>query len=233
MTAAGQHRAEWARQLARARIVGMGVALVAGSSLAIVHVTEGGSPTGLTARPAVAASAPAAAAGSGIPLVERPARPEGAPGVDLPPPSPPESLEIPAIGVSSTLEELSIDGDGALAPPSDYQRAGWFTPGPEPGQPGPAVIAGHVDSRDGPAVFLRLDQLTAGDEVVVHRQDGRDVRFSVTDVHTYPKDAFPATEVYGPVPGPELRLITCGGDFDRSAGQYRANVVVYAVAATS
>ena len=166
----------------------------------------------------------------GVPAVERPDRPAGAPALVQVPPSPPVSVEVPSVGISSLLEHLAMGDGGVLAAPVDYGTAGWFAAGPQPGQPGPAVIAGHVDSRTGPAVFYRLNELQAGDEVLVHREDGSAVRFRVDEVEQYPKDAFPSASVYGPVPGPELRLITCGGEFDRTAHSYRDNVVVYATA---
>jgi sortase (surface protein transpeptidase) len=103
-----------------------------------------------------------------------------------------------------------------------------MTAGPVPGDPGPAVIAGHVDSRAGPAVFFRLRELRPGDKVTVRRSDGRAVAFTVDEVDRYPKDAFPTSAVYGPAPGSELRLITCGGSFDAAKRSYRDNVVVYA-----
>jgi hypothetical protein len=168
-----------------------------------------------------------------IPTVERPARPAGAPVLLEVPPSPPVSVEVPSVGIVSALEHLSMGDGGVLTAPSDYGTAGWFAEGPQPGQAGPAVIAGHVDSRDGPAVFYRLGELKPGDQVLVHREDGSTVRFAVDDIEQYPKDAFPAQAVYGPVPGPELRLITCAGQFDRSAHSYRDNLVVYATAVAS
>ncbi|GAB3684530.1 hypothetical protein GCM10028814_23510 [Angustibacter aerolatus] len=135
---------------------------------------------------------------------------------------------VPRIGVDSRLVDLGIAKDGTIEVPTDYDRAGWLETGPVPGARGPAVIAGHVDSRSRPAVFYRLRELRIGDEVVVVRADGRKVRFTVDDVQQYPKNKFPTDEVYGPSPGPVLRLITCGGSFDRSVGHYRDNVVVYA-----
>jgi hypothetical protein len=140
----------------------------------------------------------------------------------------PVRVGIPAIAVDSPLAELGVDDAGALVPPSDFSRAGWFAAGPVPGDVGPAVIAGHVDSRTGPAVFFRLEELAVGDTVQVTRSDGRDVGFRVTRVAQYPKDDFATDEVYGPTTGPELRLITCGGTFDPSRRSYRDNVVVYA-----
>jgi hypothetical protein len=172
-----------------------------------------------------------------VPMVERPALPEaggaGAPtfAVPLPMPLPPERVLIPKIGVASDLEDLALQDDGRLAPPQDFAKAGWFAAGAQPGQRGPAVIAGHVDSPSGAAVFARLDELAVGDEVQVERDDGSRIAFRVTAVEQHPKDAFPTEAVYGPVPGAELRLITCDGVFDRSVGHYRDNLVVYAVLA--
>jgi sortase (surface protein transpeptidase) len=135
--------------------------------------------------------------------------------------------------VRSDLVDLHLDDAGALEAPGDYGTAGWFVEGPQPGQPGPAVVAGHVDSEGGPAVFYRLAETAVGAEVIVRRQDAAPVRFAVTRVEQYPKDAFPTAAVYGPVPGPELRLITCGGTFDRQSGSYRDNIVVYAAASSA
>jgi hypothetical protein len=187
-------------------------------------------PGALAAEPG-AGGAPTTALPPGAPPeARRPDRPSGAPAFVVADPAPPVEVEAPAIGVRSTLVDLHLDASGALQAPGEYGSAGWFVEGPQPGQPGPAVIAGHVDSEDGPAVFYRLGDLAAGDEVVVRRQDAEPVRFTVTAVEQYPKDAFPTASVYGPVPGPELRLITCGGTFDRAAQSYRDNVVVYAAA---
>jgi sortase (surface protein transpeptidase) len=138
-------------------------------------------------------------------------------------------VEVPAIGVSSPLDRLTLERSGVLAVPRSAKRAGWFAQGSVPGAPGPAVIAGHVDSRSGPGVFSRLRQLRSGALVVVQLDTGARLRFRVTSVRRYAKDAFPTSEVYGPTPGPELRLITCGGEFDRRAAAYQDNVVAYAV----
>jgi sortase family protein len=140
----------------------------------------------------------------------------------------PVRVTIPAIGVDSTLTDIGVDAAGALVPPADFAQAGWFAAGPVPGEVGPAVLAGHVDDRSGPAVFFRLEDLTAGDQVVVTDGDGERHTFTVTRVEAYPKTAFATAEVYGPTAGPELRLITCGGTFDRSRRSYTDNVVVFA-----
>ena len=144
-------------------------------------------------------------------------------------PSVPIDVTLPTIGVTSPLEHLARLADGSIAAPADFDRAGWFDAGPQPGQPGPAVIAGHVDSHTGPAVFYRLRELQPGDPIEVRREDGTTVTFRVTRLEQHPKAEFPSEAVYGPVPDAELRLITCGGEFDRSSGHYRDNVVVFAV----
>ncbi|WP_369139826.1 class F sortase [Modestobacter versicolor] len=141
----------------------------------------------------------------------------------------PARVAIPAIDVDTPLAEIGVDGAGALVPPADPDVAGWFAAGPAPGETGPAVLAGHVDDRTGPAVFFRLEELAPGDQVVVTGTDGRPVPFTVTRVASWPKDGFATAEVYGPTTGAELRLITCGGTFDRSRRSYTDNVVVFAV----
>jgi hypothetical protein len=170
--------------------------------------------------------------------MDMPAAPPVAPGFEvsgLPgqvtppgPASPPVRLTIPSIGVTTRLLRLGLEADGSMQVPVDFDRAGWFARGPTPGQVGPAVIAGHVDSRTGPAVFYRLRELRAGDTVQVERADGTRLRFVVEDARRYPKTAFPTAAVFGPAPWAALRLVTCGGDFDRSARSYRDNLVVFA-----
>jgi len=142
----------------------------------------------------------------------------------------PTRVVIPSIGVrQSTLEPLTRDpGTGELRPPVDFTKVGYYREGPVPGDPGPAVLAGHVDDTTGPKVFFRLRELRAGDPVVITRSDGKEVTFQVNAVEQYPKGAFPTNAVYGPAPGSSLRLITCGGTFDAAARSYRDNIVVYA-----
>jgi Sortase domain len=145
---------------------------------------------------------------------------------------PPTRLRIRSIGVDASLERLHRDAAGALSTPRDYDQPGWYAEGTPPGDTGPAVIAGHVDSRSGPAVFFRLHELRDGDVIEVER-GGRWLTFRVVGSEWHPKQAFPTAEVYGPTPTPQLRLITCGGDFDRSRRSYTDNLVVFAVAALS
>ncbi len=146
--------------------------------------------------------------------------------------APPVSVRIPAIDVQSELITLGLNPDGTLAVPQpgpDYDKAAWFDGSPRPGAVGPAVIEGHVDSAaNGPSVCYALGELVAGDRIEVTRADGTVAAFVVDEVRVVPKDDFPTLAVYGNTDGPELRLITCGGPFDSSAGSYEDNVVVFA-----
>ena len=144
------------------------------------------------------------------------------------PPARPVWLSVPAIGVRTSLIKLGVGQNGTLQVPASTAVAGWYTGGPRPGAVGAAVIAGHVDSRTGPGIFFWLRTLRPGDRVYVGRADAAMAVFTVTSVRMYAKDQFPTTAVYGPVPDAELRLITCGGVFDRSLGSYLSNVVVFA-----
>ena len=140
----------------------------------------------------------------------------------------PLSLEVPSIGVhTGELMDLGINPDNSLQVPPDAKSAGWFTEAPTPGEAGPAVIAGHVDYNHVPGVFTRLHALKTGQEALVRRADGTTAVFTIYQVDLYPKSDFPTDKVYGDTAGPELRLITCGGSFDRTARQYTGNVVAY------
>jgi len=145
---------------------------------------------------------------------------------------PPTRLRIPRIGVDSPLEVLDLDQSGAMTLPSDYMVAGWYRRSAAPGEPGPAVIAGHVDSRTGIAVFFRLSELRAGDTIEVDRA-GRRLTFRVESTGRFPKDHVPVDQVYAPTPVPTLRLITCGGAFDYARNSYDDNVIVFASAVTA
>jgi sortase (surface protein transpeptidase) len=154
--------------------------------------------------------------------------PDDEPGARPGPVVRPSEVEVPAIGVRAPVIELGLDTRGRLEVPSDPQAAGWWTGGPEPGASGPAVIAGHVDSFRGPGVFFRLPELARGDRIVVRNEDGAVARFAVDRVERWPKDAFPTDAVYRQADGAELRLITCGGTFDRQALRYLDNIIVFA-----
>ncbi len=143
--------------------------------------------------------------------------------------SEPAWLEIPAIGVrTDEIIELGLEPDGALEVPEDAVTTGWFEQSPTPGETGPSIIAGHVDYDNVPGVFHRLHELPVGADVTVHRADGTSVVFTVDEVERYPKAEFPTERVYGNTTEPELRLITCGGAFDSSSGNYLDNVIAFA-----
>jgi sortase (surface protein transpeptidase) len=145
-------------------------------------------------------------------------------------PAAPVRLEIRAIGVNAPVARLGLNRDRTLQVPTDFDEAGWWTGGPRPGERGPAIIAGHVDSYTGPAVFFRIRELHPGDTIVVARRDRTGARFVVLRSEEYPKSRFPTERVYGGTTRPELRLITCSGEFDRASGHYLDNTVVYAAA---
>jgi len=190
----------------------------------------GGDAQGPDAPPATTAAASAPGAVPVSPSVSPSGTPAAEPPVAQTEPSPPVRVEVPAIGAASDLVDLGIATDGTLEVPVDFDLAGWFTGGGRPGGRGPLVIAGHVDSQDGPAVFYRLRDLSPGDTVEVTSEDGTLTRYRVTDVQDHPKDAFPTAAVFGATAGDELRLVTCGGTFDRALRSYTDNLVVFATA---
>jgi hypothetical protein len=171
-------------------------------------VEAGTGPLTRALRPAgvLAAGAPVTAAGSAAPL----------------------RLLIPTAGVDAALTGAALDATGALVPPANPAAVGWYVGGPRPGETGPAVVTGHVDWAGTPGVFARLAGVGVDAEVRVVRADGSTMLFRTTRVVRLPKDHFPTSDVYGPTSDAELRLITCGGSFDRSRGSYEDNVVVFA-----
>lgn len=170
--------------------------------------------TGCAADASAAAPAPAPAAGA-TPVTTLVA-------------SHPQRLRIPSIGVDTGVIDLGLQPDGTMDVPADGSTAGWYTHSPTPGELGPAVLAAHVDWKGDRGVFYDLRRSRPGDPVEVERADGSTARFAVRRVERYPKDAFPTAEVYGDVDSAQLRLITCGGEFDAAANSYRDNIVVFA-----
>ncbi|MBC7374787.1 MAG: class F sortase [Frankiales bacterium] len=140
----------------------------------------------------------------------------------------PVRLGVPALGLTTRLIGLRKTLDGRLQVPADPQRVGWYSQGVAPGDAGPAVLVGHVDSYRGPGVFARLNTLKKGDEITVRRADGSLVVFVVRQVQEYAKRDFPTKVVYVGNGTPTLRLVTCGGEFDRTSRSYLSNVVVFA-----
>jgi sortase (surface protein transpeptidase) len=149
------------------------------------------------------------------------------------PASPPVSISIPKIEVDSPVLALGKAPDGSLAVPQpgpDLDKAAWYENSPTPGQPGPAIIEGHVATEQGPSVFFDLGDLRRGDRVEVTREDGRVVTFTVRRLETFPKDRFPTQRVYGggDLGTPTLRLITCS-NFDQAVGNHTDNLIAFAV----
>jgi sortase (surface protein transpeptidase) len=144
--------------------------------------------------------------------------------------SAPVKIQIPRIGVNAPVMKLGRDADGTVQVPplAEHNLAGWYRNGPSPGQRGPAVILGHVDSTAGVSVFYYLKNLHAGDTVDVTLADGTVAAFTIDGLQKVAKDAFPTASVYGKAGYPSLRLITCGGPFDQATGHYRDNIIVYA-----
>ncbi|MEV7992953.1 class F sortase [Streptomyces sp. NPDC086077] len=146
------------------------------------------------------------------------------------PRSAPIRLLIPSISVDAPFTSLSVSDTGQLEPPpaADTNLVGWYAKGVTPGEVGAAIIAGHVDTATSAAVFAELYELRPGDRFSVDRADGRKAEFVVDDTETFPKDDFPDTRVYADTERPEVRLITCAGDYDHSVKDYTENLVVFA-----
>ncbi len=165
-----------------------------------------------------------AAGGTVPPLPHTTARPAS----DPLPAAAPVRVRAAAIGLDGPVVPLGLDRSGALDVPRDGAVTGWYDGSPEPGRRGPSVLAAHVDWNHRPGPFVHLHDLATGDLVQVDRTDGSVATFEVQAVRRYPKDGFPTADVYGDLPWAGLRLVTCGGSFDRGARSYRDNVVAYA-----
>ena len=219
----GMTRQSRRRIAATLALVGLGL-LAAAGALALAGRADGGDPHLDTA------SQLKRAAGS-APAKERP-HAKRAPRVanvpirtEMPPPV---RIEIPSVGVSAPIVPLGLNADRTLQVPDSFGEAGWFRGGPEPGETGPAVIVGHVDSVDGPGVFYHLRALRSGDAVKVTLRNGWTVRYVIRSHLAVPKSDFPTKLVYGHTDGPTLRLITCDGQFDTSTGHFVNNYIVFA-----
>ncbi|MER5637321.1 class F sortase [Kitasatospora sp. NPDC002227] len=175
--------------------------------------------------PATAAAAPVAA-----PAPSAPAARQKAKASPTLPRSRPTRLRVPQLFLDAPFTELGLAPGGTLEAPSadDKNLVGWYRGGAAPGERGSAVVAGHVDTRTGPAVFLMLHLLTPGSTVDITREDGITATFVVDSTQTYPKNAFPDAKVYGDTEDAQLRLITCGGAYDKKLKDYTDNVVVFA-----
>jgi LPXTG-site transpeptidase (sortase) family protein len=140
----------------------------------------------------------------------------------------PATLAVPTMELTEPLIPLGIQNDGTMEVPEDYDDVGWFTGGGMPGGVGPTVIAGHVDSRSGPAVFFRLGEMVVGDRFTLTGVDGSAFEYEVYKTEDHAKAQFPTVDVFGATMTDEVRLITCGGVYDESIGRYTDNLVVFA-----
>jgi len=202
--------------------VGVGL-LAAAGMLALAGRADGGDPELDTASQLQRAGAFPPAGGSGHERAQQKAKVPIR--MEMPDPI---RIVIPAMGVSARIVPLGLNADRTLQVPDSFSKAGWFRGGPEPGEPGPAVIVGHVDSVDGPGVFYRLRALKSGDVVKVTLENGWTVRYLVHSHLATPKNDFPTKLVYGQTEKPTLRLITCDGQFDTSTGHFVDNYIVFA-----
>ncbi|MBT2569684.1 class F sortase [Planococcus sp. ISL-110] len=139
----------------------------------------------------------------------------------------PTSLEIPAIDLEAQVQHLGITENGEMAVPDNIEDVSWFSPGYQPGQNGRAVIAGHVDGVDGPAIFWDLSELELGDEVVVQDKD-KTLTFKVHTMESIPLDLADVSKVFGYTSSPELVLVTCSGTYDFDRGTREERLMVYA-----
>jgi sortase (surface protein transpeptidase) len=140
----------------------------------------------------------------------------------------PARLRIPSLGVDAPVGPVGKAADGTVEVPTRWEDVGWYDAGARPGEDGPTVLLGHVDSKAGPAVFARLPQAPPGTVVELVGDGGGVTRWRVERTEQHPKTRFPTEAVYLPALQPELRLVTCGGAFDRATGHYVDNVVVSA-----
>jgi sortase (surface protein transpeptidase) len=140
----------------------------------------------------------------------------------------PARIIVPAIGVNAPIIRLGKNRDGTVQVPRSFGDAGWFQPGPEPGEKGAAVIFGHVDSKSGPGVFYHLRALRRGDRIRIRLVTGEMLTFAVTGSKEASKNHFPTKLVYARTPNPTLRLVTCGGAFNAATGHYVDNYIVFA-----
>ncbi len=145
-------------------------------------------------------------------------------------PSPPVRISIPSIAVAASVHGVGREADGTISTPSLNLRneAGWYREGPSPGQYGPAIIVGHVDTKDKPAVFHRLRELVPGQRIEIVRRDRTVAVFEVNSVEQFAKSVLPVARVYQDFSRPSLRLITCGGAWVGGATGYADNVIVFA-----
>lgn len=203
--------------------------LAAGAASAVVGAMLGVGILTVLARPPAQPEiiAPIAAAATDAPSDAVASERATADGGQESEPAPPVRVVIPTIDVDADIVGVGLNEDQSMEVP-DFGEAGWYEPGPRPGASGPAVIAAHVDSVDGPDVFFRLKDLEEGDEVAVEHADGARTTFIVVRSEQQLKDDLPVKRIWNATDNAVLRLITCGGDFNSQRRSYESNVIVYA-----
>jgi hypothetical protein len=162
----------------------------------------------------------------------RAARVAPTPPAVAPRPGRPVRVRIPAVGIDAPVSGLGLKRDGAMRVPRSPDTVAWYKRGPRPGAHGPALLVGHVDSTKGPGAFFGLRRVTPGDLIHVRDERGRTRTFVVDQISRHRKTRFPTSTVFGGVDGPELRLVTCSGSFNRVTRHYSHNLVVFARLAT-
>ncbi|WP_372698299.1 class F sortase [Arthrobacter sp. JSM 101049] len=234
------NRAGTARTTTWAAVVAIGLV---GTVLVGVGV-KGEAPPPSPPASAAAAAMPSPEAASPSPSTSAPSSKKATPKTSTPAPRPtkakemvmkkshPVRLTVPAIDVDTPLMDVGLQADGSIGVPplGPDSPAGWYDRGPTPGEKGPAVILGHVTaiSQEGPAVFFKLGALRKNDKISVTRADGQVAVFTVTRIVQVPKPDFSSMDTYGNTEGAELRLITCGGEFNKSVGRHADNIIVHA-----
>lgn len=139
----------------------------------------------------------------------------------------PQRIEIPSIKVDASIEKVGRLENGQMGVPEGFDTVGWFEPGIKPGAPGNAVMAGHVDSKTGPAVFYKLEDLTKGDEIIVMDKEGNTLTFEVTGKESYKRKNAPVDKIFDFAYTSKLNLITCVGNFNKKEGTHEERLVVY------
>lgn len=143
-------------------------------------------------------------------------------------PAAPRKVRVPALGIDADVLDVGLDAEGRLEVPPAATTVGWWSGGPGPSEEGPTVLVGHVDWRGELGVFHDLSRLEADAVIEIVDEEGRTSRFAVDGIEQHAKSAFPTEAVYGKTSGPSLRLVTCAGPFDRAAGHYTDNLIVFA-----
>jgi hypothetical protein len=143
----------------------------------------------------------------------------------------PTRVIIEALDIDGPVIPVGVNADSQLDVPPDARTLVWYRHGPSPGGPGSAVIAGHLNWRGTNGIFARLDEMPVGATITVVYDDGSQKDFIVSTVELVDKPAVAVNGIFARDGEPLLRLITCGGEFEKAVRSYRSNVVVTAIRA--